>query len=270
MPGLEKIGLGFKHLTHAKRLIINKMETNELKDKEILIAGGSSGIGLALAQKAADQGAIVHLVGTNQEKLQKAVETIDGQCNAKARLITHVLDISKESEVKALAEQIQQLDHLVTTAARLTFKPLAGLTKMEIGNMIDSKLWGPVLLTKYLSPKINSQGSIVYFSGVAADKGSVGASIVGAVNGALHSLAKNLVYELSPIRVNVVSPGLVESPTWDFIEEGDRSGFYNATAEGLPAKRIGQPGDLADAALYLMNNKYTNGTVVTVDGGANA
>ncbi|MDT3405441.1 SDR family oxidoreductase [Mucilaginibacter terrae] len=246
------------------------MNTYDLKDKVILIAGGSSGMGLALAQKAADYGATVHLVGTNQEKLQKEVETIKAKGNATVHIFTHILDISNESEVKELAEQIQQLDHLVTTAARLTFKPLADLTKTEIGHMIDSKLWGPILLTKYLFPKIDSQGSIVYFSGVAADKGSAGASIVGAVNSALHGLAKNLVYELSPVRVNVVSPGLVESPTWDFIGENDRPGFYETAAEGLPAKRIGQPEDLADAALYLMNNKYTNGTVLTVDGGANA
>jgi NAD(P)-dependent dehydrogenase (short-subunit alcohol dehydrogenase family) len=136
--------------------------------------------------------------------------------------------------------------------------------------MLGSKFWGPVLLTQKLAAKLRPTGSIVYFSGVAADKGGAGAAIVGAVNGALHGLAKNLVYELSPIRVNVVSPGVVDSPTWDGMGEAEKADFLQSVAEALPAKRVGHVEDLAQSALYLMTNKYVNGTVLTVDGGANA
>lgn len=236
-----------------------------LKDKNILIAGGSSGMGFEIAKKVLEEGAIVHLVSSNIEKLEKAKIALGIE-----NVYVHALDISDETSVIELASKIDKLDHLVTTAARLTFKPLAELSRNEISQMIDAKLWGPLLLTKYLAPKLASDGSIVYFSGVAADKGGAGASVVGAVNSALHGLAKNLVYELSPIRVNVVSPGIVQSPTWDFMDKADQDQLFESAAEGLPAKRIGQPTDLAETALYLIKNKYTNGTVITVDGGANA
>jgi NAD(P)-dependent dehydrogenase (short-subunit alcohol dehydrogenase family) len=121
-----------------------------------------------------------------------------------------------------------------------------------------------------MAPKINKEGSIIYFSGGAADKGSVGGSIVGALNAALYGLARNLAYELSPIRVNVISPGLVASPTWDFMNESDRNRFYENAAQSLPVKRVGMPEDIAETAIYLMKNKYSTGAVVTVDGGSNA
>lgn len=136
--------------------------------------------------------------------------------------------------------------------------------------MLAVKFLGAVFLTRAFATKLSTDGSIVYFSGNAADKGWQGTSIVGAVNGALHGLAKNLAYELSPIRVNAVSPGVVATPTWDFMSNESKPEFYHRIDDSLPAKRIGQAEDLADAAHYLMKNRYTNGTVLTVDGGAYA
>jgi NAD(P)-dependent dehydrogenase (short-subunit alcohol dehydrogenase family) len=222
-------------------------------------------MGLAVARLALQEGATVHLVSSSQAKLEAAQQQL-GIANVQI----HALDISSEQAVTALAGTIDHLDHLVTTAARLTFKPLAELTYDDINAMLGSKFWGPVLLTQKLAAKLRPTGSIVYFSGVAADKGGAGASIVGAVNSALHGLAKNLVYELSPIRVNVVSPGVVDSPTWDGMSDAEKADFFQSVAEALPAKRVGLVQDLAQSALYLMTNKYVNGTVLTVDGGANA
>lgn len=223
-------------------------------------------MGLAIAEKALANNAIVHLASSNPEKLKQAADHL----SRVGTVITHALDISKESEVITLSKKLGSIDHLVTTAARLSFKSLFDLTATEIGEMIDSKLWGPILLTKYLAPKMPPDGSITYFSGVAADKGGPDSSIVGAVNSALHGLAKNLVYEVTPVRINVVSPGVVQTPTWDFISDSNQKNFFEKVSAGLPAKRIGQAVDLAEAALFLMTNKYVNGTILTVDGGANA
>ena len=236
-----------------------------LKDKNVLIAGGSSGMGLAIAKMVLAEGGIVHLVSTSMSKLEAAKGALGN-----ANVFIYAVDISSEEAVTALAAKITTIDHLVTTAARLTFKPLRQLTKAEIDQMVGSKFWGPVLLTQKFANKIAKDGSIIYYSGLAADKGSAGAAIVGALNSALHGLAKNLVYELSPIRVNVVSPGVVSTPTWSFMGEEEQRAFYDEVASGLPVKRVGVADDLAETALYLMKNKYTNGTVITVDGGANA
>jgi NAD(P)-dependent dehydrogenase (short-subunit alcohol dehydrogenase family) len=241
------------------------MSSNSLQGKHILIAGGSSGMGLAVAELVRQEGAVVHLVSSDPAKLAAAQQQL-----GTANVHIHAVDISSEAAVTELAGKIDHLDHLVTTAARLTFKPLAALTYDDINAMLGSKFWGPVLLTQKLAPKLSPEGSIVYFSGVAADKGGAGASIVGAVNSALHGLAKNLVYELSPIRVNVVSPGVVDSPTWNGMRDAEKADFFQTVADALPAKRVGHVQDLAETALYLMKNRYVNGTVLTVDGGANA
>lgn len=91
--------------------------------------------------------------------------------------------------------------------------------------------------------------------------------MVAAANGAIAAFAQTLALELAPVRVNVVSPGVVETPSWNGMPETERQTFFTDLAQKLPTRRIGQPEDLADAALFLMKNGYTTGTVLHVDGG---
>ena len=132
---------------------------DSLRHKNILIAGGSSGIGLAIAKKALEEGAFLYLVSSKRERLENAKRDL-GNPN----VTTFSLDLGDEVAINSLANDIPRLDHLITTAARLTFKPLIQLTKGEIEEMLNSKFWGPVLLTQKLAPKISKEGSIIYLS----------------------------------------------------------------------------------------------------------
>ena len=126
---------------------------SSLKGKSVLVAGGSSGMGMAVAAKAAALGATVHIVGRSLERLAEAKTAIDGD------VVTHHADISVESDIATLAEKIQQVDHIVTTAADLTFKPFAQISDAEIESTFAAKFWGAVYLVRHFASRIPSCGN---------------------------------------------------------------------------------------------------------------
>lgn len=237
---------------------------NVLDGKVVVVAGGSSGMGRALAAKAAAEGAEVHLIGRSSLKLSAAVNSIDGH------VVPHLANISLEPEMQALSNEIPRVDHLITTAAHLVFKPFLDLTDEDILRMLESKFWGPTYLVRHFAPKMSKDGSITFFSGSAAYKGWAGASIVASLNAGLDGFARTLALELAPVRVNVVSPGVVDTATWDFLKPDVRVRTLEAIGSSLPTGRVGTADELADSALFLMKNGFTTGTIMQVDGGANA
>ncbi len=110
--------------------------------------------------------------------------------------------------------------------------------------------------------------SVTMVTGAASRAAMPGTSGVAAVNGALQSMVPTLARELSPIRVNALSPGLVATPVYDGMDASARDAMYRQGAERLPVRRIGSAEDLGEAALFLMTNGYTTGIVLDVDGGA--
>lgn len=238
---------------------------DKLKFKNVLIAGGTSGVGLALAQKALAEGANVHIVGRSAEKLRAIEAELDNWA-----VVTHQIDISDEAQVRALAKKIPALDHLITTAAELSFGPFLELSKKDMERTIATKFWGAVNLVRHFGSKISPHGSITFYSGAAAYKASAGASIVAAANAALEGLARTLAVEMAPIRVNVVSPGVFDSPTWNFIPEEARRQTMDTIGKSLLTGRVGTVDELADAGMFVIGNGFTTGTVLQIDGGANA
>jgi NAD(P)-dependent dehydrogenase (short-subunit alcohol dehydrogenase family) len=237
---------------------------SSLRAKSVLVAGGSSGMGLAVAAKAAALGARVHIVGRSLERLAKAKTAIDGD------VVTHQADISVESDVATLAGNIQRVDHIVTTAADLTFKPFTQISDAEIESTFAAKFWGAVYLVRHFASRIPANGSVTFFGGSAAYKAVAGSSIVAAVNAALDGFARTLALDLAPVRVNVLSPGTVETPAWSVVPEKERAELLRSIGAAMPVGRVGRPEELADAAIFLMSNGYATGTVLHVDGGVNA
>jgi len=229
--------------------------------KKVVILGGGSGMGLALAKKVISSGGTVVIGGRNAAKLDNAAAMLGDRASYMA------FDLGDEEAVKAAFEKIGAFDHLVTTAAELTFAAVSDLTTEQVESMLVSKFWGPFYASKYAAPHIAKNGSITFFSGLAAYRPAPGASIVAALNAALEGFAMTLALEIKPVRVNVVSPGVVDTPTWDFLGAEDRQGLFDSVAGSLPVGRVGQADDLADAALSLMGNGFINGTVLHVDGG---
>ncbi len=238
--------------------------TQKLKNKTIVIAGAASGAGLELAKTAVAAGANVHLLGRSAAKLEKAASQLNGKFS------THVVDISVEEGVERFASQIGAIDHLVTTAADLTFKPFIDLNNEEIARILGTKLYGPMYLVRHLSSKFADGGSVTFVSGSAAYKATAGGSVVAAGNAALDGLSRTLAIELPKIRFNVVSPGVFDGGTWNFLEGDVRSKVLDDIGRGLPRGKVGTSADVASAIIFFMTNDFATGTVLQLDGGANA
>ncbi|HEY3267971.1 MAG TPA: SDR family oxidoreductase [Armatimonadota bacterium] len=232
-----------------------------LQNRTVLIFGGSSGIGLATGQAAAAAGARVVVVGRRKDALDQAVGLIGPGASAVAA------DIGIEADVRRVFETAGEVDHVVTTAANLTYAPITEFQMEDAQRVLDSKLLGPLMVAKHAGKRLPATGSITFISGVAAYKPMPGGAMVGAANAALESLAQTAAVELAPIRVNVVSPGVVDTPSWSGMPADDRRRYFASLAATLPARRIGQPEDLAQAILAVMTNAYITGTVLHVDGG---
>ncbi|WP_395697776.1 SDR family oxidoreductase [Methylocella sp.] len=229
---------------------------------KIFIVGGGSGMGAAIAKMAVARGAKVALAGRSQEKLAAIAAGLGDSV-----LGTYSLDLGDRSTVDAALAEHGPYDHIVTTAADLTFAPFTSLTDAQIDGMLTSKFWGPINLARAADKHLAPQGSVLFFSGLAAYRQGPGSSIVGVVNIALESLAAALAIELKPKRFNVISPGVVDSETWAGMSPEDRKTFFAQVASGLPTGRVGTVEDEAHAALSVLENGFINGTVINVDGG---
>lgn len=232
-----------------------------LNRQVVVVIGGSSGIGLGCALKAADAGAHVEIVSRSESKLADAVPLL-GE-NAKYS----VLDIRDEQAVANYFEQCDPFNHLIITASPGAVGPVKQMNSDKAHNFFETKFWGTFFCAKYAGAKIADDGSIVLVSGIASRRPVIGMTVAGACNGALESFARGLALELAPVRVNTIAPGLVDTPLYEKIPQAQREVFLESTAQRLPAGKIGRPTDIGEAALMLMTNSYITGTTVDVDGG---
>ena len=231
-----------------------------LKDSRIVITGGGTGIGLATARLAAARGASVVVMGRRESRLQGAVEAIGAAASYR------VLDVTDGDAVTRAFKAIGRFDHLVTCAAGITIGPFAELPESALRDFFEVKFWGQVRAIRAALPSLARDGSIVAVSGFLYRKPSAGYSAFAAVNGAIEALVKVLAIELAPIRINALVPGQVDTLREIIGDEANR-GRAEAAAAKLPVGRIGTPEDLAHAALFLVENRFTTGMALDVDGG---
>jgi NAD(P)-dependent dehydrogenase (short-subunit alcohol dehydrogenase family) len=229
--------------------------------KHLVVAGGSSGIGFAIAKQALQRGARVTIVGRSAGKLATASTRL------RRSVASACFDLGDAGAAETGFKQIGKFDHFVSTAADLTYGPLAGMERAAIERMLGGKFWGPINLVQFGLPFINDGGSVLLFSGLAADRPGAGTAMVSALNAGVEGLVRALAVELAPIRVNGISPGVVATEGWSFMDETSRSAYFADLATKLPARRIGTPADLADAALFALSNPYMTGEILHVNGG---
>jgi len=207
-------------------------------------------------------GAVVVLAGRSQARLDRAIEALEA--GERARAVA--TDVTREADVARLFEAVPGVDHLVMTAADVSYQPITEFDLEAARRVVDSKLLGGMLLAKHGAPRIRPGGSITFTTGIASERPAAKGSMVAAVNGALVSFARALAIELAPIRVNALSPGVVDTGAWDALGN-DKDEFFARIAARNPARRIGAVEDIAAAAVHALTNPPDAHTVVHVDGG---
>ncbi|WP_067635659.1 SDR family oxidoreductase [Actinomadura latina] len=230
---------------------------------DAMIIGGASGMGLALARTLLTEGRDVTIVGRSEARLAAARADLRPD---PGKLSTMRADIGREEDVAELFARVEKVDHVAITAADATgaYGPTTDVATETARSFVDTKLLGAWLVAKHGAGRVT--GSITYTSGINAYRPNGSNTIVAAANGALASLAYGLAIELAPVRVNVISPGWVDTPIWEQLAMDKHAAFTDLAAR-LPARRIGTPQDIAQAFTSVMNNGFITGTVLHVDGG---
>ena len=235
--------------------------------KRIVLIGGSAGIGLATAKQAASLGASLVIAGRTEERLQHAEAQIEGPVEC------HQLDATDESAVAGLFSKVGAFDHLSVLVPGATdkqhskmFDRFLDMDSDAFAQVITNRFWTQCYAARHGAPHINSGGSIVFVSNTQPRKAIENYSPSAAACGAIETLARILAIELSPIRVNVIAPGFIETPGTDAIPPERRAAWDRITS-AQAVKRLGRAEEIADGLLFLMANEYTTGTVLDIDGG---
>jgi NAD(P)-dependent dehydrogenase (short-subunit alcohol dehydrogenase family) len=233
-----------------------------LNGKRILILGGTSGIGLAVAEAAAREGAVLVVASSRRASIDSALAKLPAGAEGR------VADLKQETSIRDLLTGLGAIDHLVFTAGEnLQLGKVADTELATARDFFNLRYWGAYAAAKYGAPLIRPGGSITFTSGVAGQRPHPGWSVASSICSAMEGLTRALAVELAPIRVNIVSPGVVKSPLWSNMSEADRENLYRQMAETLLLRHVGDPEEVAQAYLYLMKQSYGTGQCVTVDGG---
>lgn len=228
-----------------------------LEGKTVVVVGGSSGIGLATAALAKSEGASVIIASRSAERLRAAADSIG------ARGI--VTDVTSDASVAALFKTCGKVDHVVVTAAQLRAGPFKTQSMEDARVTMESKFWGAWRVAR--CAEIAPGGSLTLVSGFLSVRPRPATAIVGAANGALESLTRSLALELAPVRVNAVSPGVVDTPIRAAMPEDARRKMLEQTAAALPVGRVGRAEDIARQILAFMVIGFATGSIVYLDGG---
>ncbi|MBS1692336.1 MAG: SDR family oxidoreductase [Actinobacteria bacterium] len=233
-----------------------------VKNARVLVIGGTSGIGLAVAGAVADRGGIPIVVSRRQSSVDRALSLLPA--NARGA----VADPTDPSALQRLVTEVGAVEHLVYTAGEpLDLVELAGLTPEVINGFFQTRFVGALSAVRAFAPNLTAGASITLTSGTAGDRPGSGWALAAGVCGAMNALTRALAVELAPVRVNAVAPGVVRSPLWSGMGDADRQAMYDQAAQQLPLGRVGEVDDVALAYLYCIEQAFGTGTVLTVDGG---
>jgi NAD(P)-dependent dehydrogenase (short-subunit alcohol dehydrogenase family) len=233
-----------------------------LQERRIAIFGATSGIGFATAKAAHDLDADIILTARDARELADVAEQLGGAS-------TRRVDATDREQLDAFFAEIVELDDLVLSfsAGPAGAGPLDALDLTELRMGFEGKFWPYVATLQAALGHLRPGGSITLVSAASAGAPLAGTAGLAAINGALEAMVPALAVELKPIRVNAISPGVVDTPFWAGMSEQDRTAMFDQYATATPVGRIGTPEDVAGAIVSVIANGFITGTVQTVDGG---
>ena len=229
-----------------------------LAGTKVIVVGGSSGIGLATAAMAKAEGAEVVIASRNAERVKAAADKLGAKGIA--------ADVTNEQSVNDLFRGCGPVDHVVVSAAQLRTGPFKTVAMEDVRATLEAKLWGAWRCAR--AAEIKPGGSLTLVSGFLSIRPRPNSAIVSVANGALESLTRALALELAPIRVNCVSPGIIDTPIRAAMPEAARKEMLAKAAATLPVRRVGEAEDVARQILAFMANGFMTGSIVYLDGGA--
>ncbi|MDH5354854.1 MAG: SDR family oxidoreductase [Gammaproteobacteria bacterium] len=227
---------------------------SNLKGKKALVFGGTSGIGLETAKLLRDAGSSVVTVSRREA-------SIDGMSH-------EVADVLDRTALESLFEKHAGFDYLVN-AATGGARAIGPFLEMDLDGFEGSfaKLWGYANTVRLGTPRMSKNGAIVLISGYPARKWRPGVLAIGTVGNAVEGFIKMAANEIAPVRINGVSPGLIDTPMFSHLGD-NRENYYKETTANNLIPRAGKPEEVASAVVFLLENEFVTGTIVDVDGGA--
>jgi NAD(P)-dependent dehydrogenase (short-subunit alcohol dehydrogenase family) len=233
--------------------------------QRVVIIGASAGIGEAAARAFAARGAAVTITGRSKERLDQAAQRI-GQPVLAAKL-----DATSRGALDAFFATTGTIDHLVLSASpgAVGVGPIATLDEAALRQAFDGKFFAHVKAIQAALPRLRRDGSVTLVTAASARAAFAGAAGIAAVNGALETMVAPLAVELAPLRVNAVSPGVIDTHWWNALPEDQRRAYFESVAAVSPVGRVGKPDDVAEAIVYLADADFVTGTVLECTGGFN-
>lgn len=238
------------------------MLPKNLKNKKIIVVGGSSGIGLSVATLANELGADVTLTSRDVNKAVSVAASVGPTVKGFA------LDIDDEDSVFKFFKNSVDIDHIYIAAGSTKLGSVTDGNLEENMMSFNTRLLGSLRIVRAAANKINTTGSITFTGGVSTDRPIRGAWVAGLGSASAEQLAKVLVMEFPNIRFNAVAPGYTDTPMWDGIMGENKIQILASIAAKLPVKKIASPEEVASAVLFLMSNASITGEVIHVDGGS--
>lgn len=233
-----------------------------LKDKRVVVLGGSSGVGLGVAKAAGAEGAKVVIGSSRKAKVDEALTMLPSGSEG------HVIDLANAAAIETFFAKLGAFDHLVYTAGEsLSVGPIAKGENEAAKRRFDVRFWGSFFSAKFGSGNIRPGGSIVFTSGTAGRRPRPGWALSAGIVSAVEGLTRGLAVELAPIRVNLVCLGAVITPLWDSLPEAGRKQFLDAAAASLPVRHVADADEVSSAYTYLMKQTFSTGEILVVDGG---
>lgn len=245
--------------SHPRRREGTTMD-QQLDAQRVLVVGGARDLGLAIARAVTAAGATAIVGARDADRAAAAAEGVD-----RAEAVR--IDVTDESSISAALHQVGAVDHVVVTASAHHNVPVTELDHDRTVTAFEAKVIGPLLVAKHAAPRLPAHGSIVLFSGVAAWHPAPGYTVMGITNGAVAFAVQHLAAELAPVRVNAVSPGIVDSGSWDRLGAG-KDAFLAGAAQGTLVGRTGTRDDVTDAVVWLLGAGFVSGETIHVEGGA--
>ncbi len=233
--------------------------------QHVVIIGASTGIGEATAAAFAAQGAAVTITGRSKERLDQAAQRIGRPVQVAE------LDATDRGTLDALFTTTGTIDHLVLAASpgAVGAGPIAALDEAALRQAFDGKFFAHVSAIQAALPQLRTDGSVTIITAASARAAFAGTAGIAAVNGALETIIAPLAVELAPLRVNGVSPGIIDTQWWSGMPDEQRLAYFDAVAAVTPVHRVGKPEDVAAAIVYLAGASFVTGTVLECAGGLN-